>query len=500
MTKEFSSCNEQLSQGKLLAEAANGNNSNSIFRTNAYEVYLAQLEKENDDEKLIKKWIKKLRPIDSWVDMQEVLDNSVNQMNTQKARRGHDQNAKRNLVQLVFQTHGNPDGTLKGSTSLTNLVAADIDFDPSSPTFKQDVLRCRDNILKHKDEIGLVWLSYSVSKGLHIAFRRNYSMTQEENLRWFEGIIGEKVDDNAKDITRCMFTTTSKDVIFHDDDVLFNYTEPENGVNAECRIAPQPSSINENVNVNSSNLSNSSVQTHYKGVPLTAIAQGKLLEDGWPVEGERHTRLFALGREFASICDYNVAALVACLPTLGLDQSEILNIAKSACDNPLKVQTKAFREFLAKTLNVNVNENDDENENEDEAEKKSDFDIEILPSGLLELVRLAPNPSLHFPALAVAANYWATLLSPLRAEYNDGEEQSPSLITAVVGRQASGKSFITRFRDILFRKIKRETDRLTALEQQWKDEDRRCANDQQRPENQSYYQECSHPTAVCMVP
>lgn len=55
MTKEFSSCNEQLSQGKLLAEAANGNNSNSIFRTNAYEVYLAQLEKENDDEKLIKK-------------------------------------------------------------------------------------------------------------------------------------------------------------------------------------------------------------------------------------------------------------------------------------------------------------------------------------------------------------------------------------------------------------------------------------------------------------
>ena len=83
-------------------------------------------------------------------------------------------------------------------------------------------------VMSKKDEIGLLMLERSATKGYHLVFRRRPSMSQEENLRWASRLLGVEYDKGAKDITRVFFTTSADedDLIFLDDEI-FRTLSPE---------------------------------------------------------------------------------------------------------------------------------------------------------------------------------------------------------------------------------------------------------------------------------
>ena len=123
---------------------------------------------------------------------------------------------KRKLVQMNYSCLPNEDGSLKGSTRMSNSVGMDIDHIEA-----EEMQLLRERILQKADELGLLMLEKSArGAGYHLAFRRRPELSQEENLKWASDLLGVKYDDGAKDITRVFFTTTAAELLYLEDDIF----------------------------------------------------------------------------------------------------------------------------------------------------------------------------------------------------------------------------------------------------------------------------------------
>ena len=130
------------------------------------------------------------------------LRNSGNQIaNVSEARNGNS-DAKRNLVEMNYSCLPASGGLLRGATRQSNSVGMDLDFDPTRPDYDQLMAELPAKVIGMKDELGLLMLERSATKGFHIVFRRRTEMSQVENLEWASRLIGVEFDKGAKDITR----------------------------------------------------------------------------------------------------------------------------------------------------------------------------------------------------------------------------------------------------------------------------------------------------------
>ncbi len=148
------------------------------------------------------------------------LRNSGDQVQTVAAIREGDASLKHKLVQMNYSCLPNEDGSLKGSKRMSTTVGMDIDWTPSPLPLKGEeqtaaskeewLKKVPELVLEKKDELGLLMLECSATKGYHLVFRRRPELSQEENLRWASELLGVAYDKGAKDITRVFFTTTSR--------------------------------------------------------------------------------------------------------------------------------------------------------------------------------------------------------------------------------------------------------------------------------------------------
>ena len=141
--------------------------------------------------------------------------------NVARIRRGEEA-LKASLVQMNYSCLPNADGSLKGSRAMSNTVGMDIDH-----LTAEDMPKVKERILQKKDELGLLMLEESArGKGYHLVFRRRPELTQEENLRWASELLGVAYDAQAKDVTRVFFTTTEEELIYLDDAIFKDPTDP----------------------------------------------------------------------------------------------------------------------------------------------------------------------------------------------------------------------------------------------------------------------------------
>ena len=152
------------------------------------------------------------------------------QKSIMKAVREGKESQKSKLIQMNYSCLPNEDGTLKGSTTMSTTVGMDIDWTPSPlpheggeqiTARKEEWLRkVPQLVLSKKEQLGLLMLERSATKGYHLVFKRRPELSQEENLRWAADLLGVDFDKAAKDITRVFFTTTGEELIFLDDEIF----------------------------------------------------------------------------------------------------------------------------------------------------------------------------------------------------------------------------------------------------------------------------------------
>ena len=168
---------------------------------------------------------KKMRPISNKEEYAAIRNSEKNLRNTKAAREG-DANAKKHMAQFCYSCLPGADGKLKGAKTASNSVGMDIDFAKDMPKeeLESATKTMIGRVLQMKDDLGLLMLERSATKGLHIVFKRIGWLNQEENLEWAQRMLGVEFDKGAKDITRVFFTPTAndEDLLFLSDELFVN--------------------------------------------------------------------------------------------------------------------------------------------------------------------------------------------------------------------------------------------------------------------------------------
>ena len=136
-----------------------------------------------------------MRPVQSREEYVGLRNKPSNVDYTKQARLGNPE-AKRKMVQFCYSCLPGADGKLKGAKTASNSVGMDIDFAKDMP--KEELESATKSmigrVLQMKDDLGLLMLERSATKGLHIVFKRIGWLNQEENLEWAQRMLGAQFD------------------------------------------------------------------------------------------------------------------------------------------------------------------------------------------------------------------------------------------------------------------------------------------------------------------
>ena len=366
------------------------------------------------------------------------------------------------------------DFPLKGCKTQSSTVGMDVDFNPDDADYEKKMADVPHLILEKKDELGLLMLERSATKGFHIVFRRHPELSQEENLRWASELLGVEYDKGAKDITRVFFTPTTEKLLFIDEEIFdrretpfppFGHPFPVKGQgdsnNPSNNQASNPSQAN-NGNFSSCPLRGKMPEGQKGVAPLKAnlIAFDLCVENAGLKVGEMdvwgehnwHSNLMAVlsvGLPKLMSKDQLLAVVREKLPNYSQTE-DCKKLIAYFYDN--YVADKGFmsttlREINAKAqMPTSVSHKEEE---EDEAAMKELTEAwtpPVVPKkipGLMELLVSNYDPRFRNMLLLSALPVLSAHASHFRAKYINGKVIGPQQYVSVIGGSGQGKGTCT---------------------------------------------------------
>ena len=434
------------------------------------------------------------------------LRNSVEQVANVKMVRMGDDSRKKNLVEMNYSCLPNMDGSLKGTTLMSNAVCMDIDFkaadnltvEEQKAWLEEQLKSVPTLVLAKKDELGLLMLERSATKGYHLAFRRRPELTQEENLRWASELLGVDFDKKAKDITRVFYSTTGsdEDLLYLDDELFkISLSTPQSLrdtlsgppslrspiASYSGAIAPnQGSSKGEQPNNSSPckgevSQNDGGVIETYNGFAFSDIIQKywDLFNDGkHPVEGDRNALTFELAVTLRNICDFSLEKLMTVIPNYWntdndteaqrkANETEWRQTIENALKEPKKGMPSRLKQVLAALKNT--------------AGVKACGGTWTtpppMPSRLPQLIRLLTKnvPDYYKPAVASAVfPALGAHLHGVKFRYWDNVEHEATFMNILIGRQSIGKGSIKKPIEYIMEDIRQRDIPNRQREEEWK--------------------------------
>ena len=402
------------------------------------------------------------------------IRNGGEQRDRVKRIRQGEEALKHKLVQMNYSCLPNEDGSLKGSTRMSNTVGMDIDHIPP-----EEMPTVRDRILSKKDELGLDMLEESArGLGYHLVFRRRPELSQEENLRWASDLLGVKFDAGAKDITRVFFTTTGSQLIFLSEELFRPVSSEET---TEFKI--------QNSNFKNQSLSPKETQvlpqgshspkggdggglsgegafpTDYKGIPYADIIRKywELFNDGKePVEGDRDSLTYELACVLRHICGRNAEWLdqvIPCYDKFPLEEKrKKIQSALQAKNEGMPYRLKQVLAALKETAAV-------------KACGGTLTTPPPMPKKLPPLIKLLTKNVPWFYKPAVASAVFPALgahLHGVKFRYWDNVEHEATFMNVLIGRQSIGKGSIKKPIEYIMEDIRQRDIPNRQREADWK--------------------------------
>ena len=405
--------------------------------------------------------------------------NTAEQRLTLKVARQEDERRKNDLIQMNYSCLPNEDGSLKGSTKMTTTVGMDIDYkapkelsdEEKQAWLREQMAGVPELVMSKKEELGLLMLERSATKGYHLVFKRRPDLSQEENLKWASELLGVKFDDKAKDITRVFFTTTADgDELLYLDDEIFKIEEQGAGSEGQedtllvrdskhnIPLAPCPSPL---------------APQEYNGIPYSDIVAKywELFNGGKePVEGDRNVLTFELAVTIRSICGYSLEKMMQVIPNYwknaqGECSREDVAEWRKTIENALKEPKKGMPYRLKQVL----------------AALKSTAVVKAcggtlttpppMPKRLPPLVKLLTKNVPWFYKAAVANAVFPALgahLHGVKFRYWDNVEHEATFMNILIGRQSIGKGTIKKPIEYIMEDIRQRDIPNRQREAEWK--------------------------------
>ena len=423
--------------------------------------------KEGLDENGQKVNIKMMRPINSRDEYLKLRD-SRKQQNIVKAVRNGDDKQKSSLIQFAYSCLPNPDGSLKGSTTLSSTIAMDIDH------IEADKLQAvKERILAKKDELGLLMLELSArAQGYHLVFRRREDLSQEDNLEWAASQLEVEHDKGAKDITRVLFATTaSPEDLLYLDDAIFEQraavplgTVPFGSILEKPDNEPGSAKMMPNRTVPNGTI----CKLEYNGILYSDIIKKywDLFNDGKePVEGDRNVKTFELAVNLRNICDFQPAQMQQIIPNYFGDTKEGIQEWHRTIESALKEPRKGMPFRMKQVLN---------SLRETQSIKATGGTYTTpppMPKRLPPLIKLLTRNVPWFYKPAVATAVFPALgahLHGVKFRYWDNVEHEATFMSVLIGRQSIGKGTIKKPIEYIMEDIRQRDIPNRLREAEWK--------------------------------
>ena len=400
--------------------------------------------------------------------------NTDRQRLTLKTVREKDATRKSLLTQMNYSCLPNADGSLKGSKSVSRSVGMDIDFkapdglsaEVQEVWMKERMAGVPGMVLAKRDELGLLMLERSATKGYHLVFRRREDLTQEGNLRWASQLLGVEFDERAKDITRVFFTTTAdaEELLFLDDEI-FDATP--------ARLIEEAEDVTPAASVADAHTIVHDPDAKYNGMLFSDIIRKywELFNDGKvPVDGDRNVLTFELAATLRSICGYSLEKMLTVIPNYWMNErgecsQEDWAEWHKTIENALKEPRKGMPYRLKQVLQA----------------MKTQAGVKAcggtltspppMPKKLPPLIKLLTKNVPWFYKPAVASAVFPALgvhLHGVKFRYWDNVEHEATFMNVLIGGQSIGKGTIKKPIEYIMEDLRQRDQPNRQREAEWK--------------------------------
>ena len=388
---------------------------------------------------------------------------------------------KRQLLQFNYSCIPGEDGHLKGVKTPSMSFGMDIDFDPDDPEYEKKMAEVPRVVMEKKDELGLLMLERSVSKGYHLVCRRmildgidegKILENQEMNLKRVSDIIKCQFDKGAKDVTRVFFGTTAseEDLIFVSEE-LFSQQSTQ-----------RPQSLPKPPEGGCTTAQKEAAAGAYQGIPYSTIIKKywDMFYDGKePCMGDRNVRTFEICMLLRSICDYSQDMLEAVIPRYdGFPEDEWRRTIESALKEPkrgmpykLKQVLDALRQEKKLQLMANgkatggtmVNVGGQMNVMPERPKRMPKF-----------LNHVSSKVEPYYKSM-VEESIWPGLCAHLHGvtfRYIDNTSCEANISSPLIGKQSSGKGLVNKPIEFVLADITKRDRENEMREDQWREHNR----------------------------
>ena len=413
---------------------------------------------------------------------------------------------KRQLPAISWQSHFPKGGRrLNATAEPTGFFMLDIDHVEEPRKLWEEISKKIDTN-KHL-HILIVHVTPS-GKGLRIVCENLYNESSffwsiENNQKAIANYLGVEYDSACKDLARCSFMCQEEDILF------FNPTLFIEGPKEICiknenyqgnTRAGNPGSSDRDIfsgnGVSVPGSSSSSDDTDSDSVSreliykdnltyATIVKELVIAMGGEPAEGGRNTFLYRLARKMRYIVDFNPLKLAKILPAFGLPQSEVEQVAQSACKSARSEKIPYDLYMILKRFETHSEDLEDVDDSEEEERP----DLPPLPPVFKQFCRIAPD-DFKVPSIFALLPVLGTLASRLRAIYLDGDKHAPNFTTVIEAPQASGKSFARRIVKTCMEQVEYMDSISRVAEQQYNMQLKKARNSKNQPEE---------PTAIIRI-
>lgn len=363
---------------------------------------------------------------------------------------------------------------LKNANCVGNSVGMDVDFHvpeqlPEGVTAEkwlQDKIEetCK-TILDKKEEIGLLMLERSATKGLHLVFKRKPELSQEGNLKSVSETLNVPFDEGAKDITRVFFTPTSQDIIFIDERLFDRTPQPPEGERVYRHETVRGKSM--------APLEQKSVSKNHplggQGVPEKSnliafdlcVKEAGLNSDALDVWGERNWH-----KNLMSVLSAGLAKLMSREQAFAVVAEKLPNYSqyddcKALINYFYDNYNTAYMPHAVREINAKAQEMASDKEEEEEELDTEGYNPPEPPKRLTRLHKLLiGNFDERYKAMILLASIpeMSAHASHYRGEYINGNMIGAQDFVAVIGSSGSGKGNATALHNIMVENTLRASD------------------------------------------
>ena len=335
-------------------------------------------------------------------------------------------------------------------------------------------------------------------QGIRIVFVAQMLGTLQENMEWFNTTFnaGEfgKFDAPCKDFSRISFMFQKTELLYDstalylESDILSDverlsnlYFDPKGAgsksseVKAESILADMTDKEREEFE-----------NYEYRGTPVKTIIEKYVEVNGKPGTGEIHNYYNDMVKNFRNITSNNKRYLLYALPRFGHSEDECWSSIVSICKvNTLSSLPKPFYFFLKDNGFYVAKSPNGELANYMMSDNKEEVvdDMPWLPPVFREFIRITPK-DFRVSVINSLLPIMGTLTSYLQGKYYwDHDFHTTSFFSIIYAPAGTGKSFPTRFMDLLFEMIKIRDYVQQARENIYLDTINRKSQSEQSPEN-----------------